>query len=317
MKLNKIIKILSIFVFIYVLIKIVDYEKLIYYAKETDMALIFFSVIMIFPLYLIKSLRFYLLLKEQGLKYSFKNVLMIYFSTNFIGFITPGRIGEFAKAVYLKQDIGITMAESMPTVIIDRVFDLYFLFIWGLVGLAKLNILGNFSNGLYIIIFLLLISPLAIYIPSFERSISNIGVLKTNVKKFISTIIQGVKKIINVRSVCIGFLLTIFAYASLFYQSSLIARSIGVEINHIDISFIMAITNVLTFLPISFSGIGTRDLSIIYLFTIFDFDNNLALLYSSLILLVFNIIGGTICFLFWLIKPIDIEKVKLFKTELN
>ena len=55
-------------------------------------------------------------------------------SSLYIGFVTPGRLGEFIKAVYLKSDKGISLSKGMSSVLIDRLCDLYLLIFLGLLG---------------------------------------------------------------------------------------------------------------------------------------------------------------------------------------
>ena len=67
-------------------------------------------------------------------------------SSIYIGFVTPGRLGEFVKAVYLKSDKGLSLSKGMSSVLVDRLFDLYLLIILGLIGIWKFDILGKLSN---------------------------------------------------------------------------------------------------------------------------------------------------------------------------
>ena len=69
-------------------------------------------------------------------------------------------------------------------------------------------------------------------------------------------------------------------------------------------AFFMSISSIVTLLPLSFSGIGTRDAALIYLFSIISFSQETALIFSFLILLTFHIFGGLIGAVCFYKKPI-------------
>src|SRR5258708_4362192 len=71
----------------------------------------------------------------QGAHGSVWNCFLIYMSTLYLGNLTPGRAGDFAKVFYLKDDLGFSTGSSMASVLVDRVFDLYILLILGCVGI--------------------------------------------------------------------------------------------------------------------------------------------------------------------------------------
>ena len=69
-------------------------------------------------------------------------------------------------------------------------------------------------------------------------------------------------------------------------------------------AFFMSISSIVTLLPLSFSGIGTRDAALIYLFSIISFSQETALIFSFLIFLTFHIFGGLIGAVCFYKKPI-------------
>ena len=111
------------------------------------------------PHLFIKSYRWNYLLKQQSINYSAVQSFLVYMSSLYVGFITPGRLGEFVKTLYLKSDKGINISKGFSSVLVDRLFDLYLLIILGFIGIWKFGILGKLSD-LFIIYFDSLISPL-------------------------------------------------------------------------------------------------------------------------------------------------------------
>jgi uncharacterized protein (TIRG00374 family) len=108
-----------------------------------------------------------------------------------------------------------------------------------------------------------------------------------------------------------GFGLTALAYLVFFFQCQLGAWSTGVEIPILDLVLVMSITNLVTFLPVSVSGIGVRDASLIVLLARFGIGQAQAVAFSLAILVIFyvgGIILGSIC---WVWEPVRIETARL------
>ena len=69
----------------------------------------------------------------------------------------------------------------------------------------------------------------------------------------------------------------------------------------------MAISNLISFIPISISGLGTRDATLIYLFSLIGLKPELAVSYSFLVFIVFFVCGGLMGAVAWWIKPLPIS----------
>ncbi len=311
MKFKNIIKIVSLVVLLFILYQLVDVNKIIYYVKQTNGKIYILSLFLLFPLYFFKSLRLYNILLSQGIKYSIFNVFIIYFSSNFLGFVTPGRIGEFAKIIYLKQEKNISISKSFPPIVLDRFYDLYFLVILGIIGCIYYNLLQRFHYLTYMIFCIILIFPYVFFnYRILKKILDKLQFLKKFIKvdKFFITYIKEIRNIISFRQILLGFLLTLIAYSFFFAHCKFILISLNIDISYINIILIMSITNIITFLPISISGIGSRELILMFLFSsILGMEKELAISYSVMFFIAFNLIGGVIGFIFWLIKPIKFK----------
>tara|TARA_B100002052_G_C15666700_1_gene499864 strand:+ start:555 stop:764 length:210 start_codon:yes stop_codon:yes gene_type:complete len=68
----------------------------------------------------------------------------------------------------------------------------------------------------------------------------------------------------------------------------------------------MAIANLISFIPISISGLGTRDTTLIFLFGIIGIKEELAFSYSFAVFILFFVLGGLIGSFAWWRKPLKI-----------
>ena len=104
------------------------------------------STILILPLIAIKTVRWQGILQAQSLRYRFWPAYVAYFASLFIGFLTPGRLGEFTKALYVWRDgvsadaQPVSFARALSGVIADRIFDLGAVILVSLFALANLAV---------------------------------------------------------------------------------------------------------------------------------------------------------------------------------
>jgi len=234
-------------------------------------------------------------------------------SSLYVGFITPGRIGEFVKALYLKSDKGISISKGFSSVLVDRLFDLYLLIFLGSIGIWQFGVLGKLSDAFLMISIIVIMVPVIILnkqlMGMLIKILYNLAVIKKvkgKIEESFEDFYGGLQKLISPRLLVSG-LLTCLGYFMFFIQCYLIVLAMDLSINFITIILFMAISNLISFIPISISGLGTRDATLIFLFSLIGLSAETALSYSLLVLLTFYIFGGLIGFLAWMVHPIDFK----------
>ncbi|MFH2013664.1 MAG: lysylphosphatidylglycerol synthase transmembrane domain-containing protein, partial [Patescibacteria group bacterium] len=289
--------------------------------SKTNLEGIFQNIKNINPLYLIlamlmtiptlfnKALCWNYIKRKQGIKYNLKDSFLMYCSGIYIGLITPGRIGEITKAIYLKKD-GHSMGKSLVSVILDRLIDFIFLFIFLFLG--SLFFLTIFQKQILIFIFGIIITVILFVIflkigliKWFSNKVFKIFIPKKyqkswqiNFQDFINDL-----KIYKLKHYLIIFIITIFSWIFYYLQMYILAKGLGINIPFLYLMISITIAGLITLIPISISGIGTRDATLILLFAPFLIAKEQIIAYSALILLmvVWAALIGLIC---WLIKPI-------------
>ena len=307
------IRLIGIGLLIFILFKI-DWIEFKESLKQIKILPLIYSALLLLPLYIFKVLRWRYLLSVQQINYSFKNSFLAFLASNYIAFITPGRLGEVAKAFYVKGDLRINIAKSMPSVIFDRLFDVYVLLAVGLTGLIHYLPIKDFGIVFWIIIIFIIICPVfllskrLIFALLKSFNIINLRIKGKPVYGFLENFYKEVNILINFKLI-IGLFLTLAAYGILYYSGLQMAHAINLNINYFTIAVFISVANILSFIPISVSGIGTREASLIYLFSLIGQTKEAAILFSTLLFFVFFIIGGIYGFIAYLIKPIDIKSV--------
>ena len=312
-KLRNYIRYLGVLFLILILTNI-DVKLSLKYLSNINPFLCLLVLVLNVPQFFIKSLRWNQLLKQQKVIYSALDSFNIYISSIFIGFITPGRLGEFIKAVYLKSDKGVSLSKGMSSVLVDRLFDLYLLIILGLIGIWKFDILGKLSNTSLFLLIIFVLFPLIILNKQlmgkligliYKFVIKKKAQLRDKIEERFEDFYNGINQLINLELI-FSALLTCLSYLVFFIQCYLIAIAMGISINFITITLFMVISNLISFIPISISGLGTRDATLIYLFSLINLTPELAVSYAFLVFITFFVCGGLMGAVAWWLRPLKL-----------
>jgi uncharacterized protein (TIRG00374 family) len=106
-------------------------------------------------------------------------------------------------------------------------------------------------------------------------------------------------------SLLVPLVLTLFAYAFFFGQAYLLALALELDVGLVYLAVALSIAGVITLLPISFSGLGTRDAVLIALFAPLGLAAEQAVAYSTLFFLTFYVWGGILGAVAWQLKPLE------------
>ena len=305
---KKISRLIGIIIIVFILSKLNFAEiKTIFW--EVDKHYLFIGLALTIIIIFIKSLRWNYLMQKQEIKYSLIDSFFMYSASTLLGTVTPGRIGDLSKIFYLKTD-GHSYGKSATSVILDRLFDILFLLIAGTIGmLFFLNVFKNaipyvsiFTVGLLILFYLVIKNELTKKILSkilnflipekYQKS------WQLNLHDFI-----GEFKKLKLKHYFFVLFLTIFSWFAYYVQMLIFAKSLGINIPFLYLAISGTVAGLVAMIPISYFGIGTRDLVLIALFSLISISKESAVAISSLVLSTHAVMAvwGLIC---WFKKPI-------------
>ncbi|MDD5687501.1 MAG: lysylphosphatidylglycerol synthase transmembrane domain-containing protein [Elusimicrobia bacterium] len=293
------------------LIRFVNITKVFSLIINFKVKWLIIAIIINFIAILIRAYRWQKILEIQQINIGLIRLFNIYLVSFAFGLISPGRIGDFSKALYLKQE-GYSLSKSILSSFIDRVYDMIFLIIFGIICLFMA--ISLFQNQLIILLVFLLVITIFIYMIC-----KNWMFLKNVIRRFLNEKLGEILKniIIKIRyesslfgkkSIIICFFLTVIAWFSYYIQSYFLSKVININIPFIYLVVGISISTVLNLLPISMLGIGTRDAVFITVFSTVAISKEQSLAFSALFLLMFilNILTGVII---WWFKPINIPSL--------
>jgi glycosyltransferase 2 family protein len=262
---TKWMRIIGILLFLYILTRL-DFstalKNLVNFKWEYLIVYAILSILML----LFKSLRWKTILTKQEINYSIKKVCAINAFTSFLGMLTPGRVGELSKVVYLQED-NISFSRSIVSVLIDRLYDIMMLLFIGAIAFFYFaNILIENIKSIFIVAAIIIVVCVFIF---FFRS--NIWEL---LKKGIKFLLPSAKYELIVREwslfksetirvfpptipQMIGY--SVLIYCCYYAQINIVAYGFNVYVSFVYLSFCMTLASLVSLLPISIGGLGTRE----------------------------------------------------------
>ena len=244
-------------------------------------------------LYLIRTLKWNLLLLSVGIKHSFLTVFRVLLIGMFYGMVTPGKTGEIVRAYYL----GSEKSRTIPTIIWDKIIDIFVLLIF-----SVLSILLLFDDAnLYTIAFFLFFIFIVITGVFLNKNIINIllnliGIDDTSTEQFISTthlIKNDIGLLLNL------FILSICYYIIAIILAVLVLKSLDAD-GSLYVAFTLPIIVLMGNIPITISGLGLREYVTVICFEILGENPAIGFSFSIILFLLITLIPGLVGYVFML-----------------
>jgi hypothetical protein len=215
------------------------------------------------PALAVKGLRWKEILAAIGFQLSFGESMGIYAAGSLAGAVTPGKLGDLAKAPLLAAR-GVPWSAGVAAALLDRVFDALVLFA---IGLGSVLALPAFPGRAAVAVAATVAIGLTVGAAIVFRGFFS--------KAFCST---GPGWWLVMAAT------TLAALAAYFGSAYFCSRAIGLSLGVVDVAAGASVAAVLALLPITVAGIGTRDAAFVVIFASRGVDAEHAMALSSLIL---------------------------------
>ena len=307
-----VIRLLGIILFIFILTRL-DLSTTAHTITKVNLWYLALAIVLNLPVVFLKSWRWQFLLKMQGITYFLRQAFLAYLNGIYLGLVTPGRFGELARVFYLTGDKELAFGGAFSSVVVDRLLDIYLLLLVGGYGLIAFSLLPEATILPVTVLTLLLALPLLLLSENIGKGLIGLvcrprlfGKLAEKIDAPVDEFYRGVDKLAHPRLI-LPLLMTLGAYAVFFAQCYLLALCLDLRLSFLDIAVYMAVANLVALIPVSIAGIGTRDATLIALFSLHNLSAESALSYSLLVLFTFYICGAAMGAIAWQIKPIRIS----------
>ena len=268
MRYKKLLPFIGVVLFVYILsrLNISELKDTFYNANYGYVLLAF---LLMGPLVIVQAVKWGVLLKSQNIKVGFNELLKLNLIGQFYGVVTPGRLGNFLRIKYLSDSTGKSVGECSSSVILDRLLDTFALF-----SLALYGTLIIASSIIWSIFLLFILLVFAVWV--FWSKKRSEFLLKIVYKYFIPKRLKGLARksfhefyseLPKMKSRLVHALfLNIVAWIFVYTIVYIITLAIYPGLNYFFVIGAWPIATVISLIPITVSGFGTREITLISLF---------------------------------------------------
>ena len=258
----------------------IDINEFIHNFKNINLLYFAISLMFFVPQTYVSAKRWQLILDPQCVISLWKSTTLILASST-LNVILPSKVGDFAKALFLKRSDGLELSKGFSLTFIEKILDVAGLCVVLLVG--AIFIPNGNSIVRLSIVFSFCIITLTIFMFSYDMRrlklnwlASKIGVEKRlnafldEWQQSVSTQRRDKERFIMILSFTIFLWFLHIGQIYLFFLSLNSAVSPMVVLTYVPLSIFVGL------IPISFGGIGTRDAALIYLFSPYESSSVMA-----------------------------------------
>ena len=271
--------------------------------SKADLRFVAAAISLSVPLAIIKGLRWKILLQSYGIELSYRDSTSMYAIGMVLSAVTPGRIGDLVKIVLLINR-GCGIGKAIASNVFDRLIDVGFVLLAGYSGMWYFS--RNFASQLSIanIIFVTILVLLVFFVLKLHL-IKRLAIklipaqYRPVARESWNEIAGGLLKNPSGRVFWL-ILLTILFWPVQFFAIYLCGLALGLDVSFIYIVACAAVAMLLSLLPITVAGIGTRDATFILLLGQIGITRQQSLALSSLVLSIFLVN----CVVFYIISVV-------------
>jgi len=275
---NWLFGIILAFIFLFVWYKLINWDEFILYFQKFDLKYVLLFSIFYILAYLFRAIRWKIILKPLT-KIKISESFFIFMVGMFINYIIPVRAGEVAKSFILKKKKGIKVSESLPSVFIDKVSDLFpIIIILILIPLVSVKMNGALFIIIGLIFFIFIFFLIFLHLAAYHQSAAKnfIGFiqffipkgLRTKAENFLTSFITGMAIMKGRKADTIKvYFFTILAVLSEALYIFAVFRAFGSEISYSKILFGYTLMNLTYILPTPPAQVGSNQFMWVLIFS--------------------------------------------------
>jgi hypothetical protein len=226
----------------------------------------------------------------------FPYLLKVWLISWYYSVITPGRVGSFIRIIYLRKKINVPFGKCFSNILLDRFLDIFALFTLAIIGSIFLI---NYFSSLFSTIFIVstILASVFLFFTKKERSKRVLqiiyNILPTVLKKDAGQTFNSFYDELPLRRMLWDvYLLGIFNWILIYTQAFVIAKGFSINIPYFYFITIVPIATIIGLIPVTISGIGTREVALITLFSIFNIAPATVIAFSLTGYIVSNVLSA-------------------------
>jgi len=316
------LKLLGPIFFIFLILRVVDPKATVNIIKTIKPELAIASLLLFVVVNAILALRWWVICQRLEMGVAFKELFQVYYISWFLSIIPLAAISPISKLIYLKDE-GKPTDITAVSITLDKLFDIIGLMFFSLFGIVYFP--QSFFKDLHLWVYFGGTAFLVLVILVFGSRIWKI--LKELLRRYSSQKLQklgsGLELYltkfwsefdIKLFSLLLGISITIGLLRSLILY--LLAISLNIHVSFGLIIACRALFGIVNIVPISVSGLGTRDAILLPALSLSGVSKEfaLALGFVAFLWALISKISGII---FWVKRPLPLSRFKTTKEKLT
>ncbi len=231
--------------------------------------------------YLIKTWRWLRISRSFGVEGGYAELLGFFLFSGLLSTITPGRLGDFSRIYFIRKRYGTGIAVATSSVLLDRIWDVLVLSLAGAASIALITSRFHIEwESLATIVLVFLLALLFILFPGilFRPVMALAG--KRPVRNDLENIYHTWKKN-RVDFLIPGLGSSLLAFGLLAFLPVLFSADLDAPAGYGTSIAAVSISNILSFLPVTVAGFGTREFVFIRVWSLSSYAPEIAIAVST------------------------------------
>ncbi len=316
------IKFLGPLFFIFLILRVVDPKAAANAVKSIKLEFALISLFVFIVVNATLALRWWVICRKMRLEVTYKKLFQIYYISWFMSLIPLAAISPIAKLAYLKDD-GRPAGSTAISITLDKLFDIMGLMLFSLFAIVYFP--GSLFKELHLWVYFAGITFLVLILLVFgsriwkalkkllrrysSRKLQHIGQdLEAELSKFWSGFDIKFFSILMVISIAVGLLRSLVLY--------LLAVALDIHVGFGLIVACRALFGIINIIPITFSGLGTREAILLPALSLSGVSKDFALA-LGFVAFLWTLCSKFTGIVFWLKRPLPLNTLTAIKEKLT
>lgn len=306
---------------VYILYKIVDFKLVFQHIREIPVSILCVLIFIALVRTWLTGLRWKMVNPDVSGQLSNWQYFRLLMAAKPFNLIMPGALGgDFARAAFTIKAIKAKRVDNVIAIVVDRFVGLLSITILGATALVFMSDLPD--KRPFYSCFALLVLAFAVgllfggnpwFLKQVEIFCTRLGQLGKRLLHVVVTWGEALRFFRrNFHLILTALLLCLPIHGLSFATTYIIALSLGIDVSIFDISVVLSLVWVITAVPITISGAGVRELSMIYFLALFGVQAESATAMSIFIYII-SISLGLIGVVFAFLPDSSLKKVRRCK----
>ena len=291
---------------LYITFYIIGFNNILNAITNLNQWILFVFLIVVPVTIFLSTLNIYILLRAALFKISLKEIIPIHFRSWSISLFTPAKLGEFSLVYFLKKK-DIEYGSSIAVIIADKIITFLIML---LISVPAAYFFADKIKGLdlpylmreiFIIILLVIFTSLVLFTENGRKLIVKTG----NFLNFNNQLsrIKGYAKTVsfmqmNKKYILINAIITILRIALSVFAVYIAFIISGYNVKYIYILLIQSLLFLVSQIPITFSGLGLREGSAVFLYSLILIPEEITLIVYLAYAIVMYVFASVFIFSF-------------------